>query len=84
MSSIEQMLDDLSSVGRPRLSRRHDGTWYAVLEFPAPVGVTAQVDSDFGHKTHRGALETLIERLGGLRGVASTTEKLMIGEQTTR
>lgn len=66
-----ELLAELSEIGAPRLSRNKDGTWHAVVEFPAPDGVTAKVDSGFKCKTPDAALLLLIERIGGLRNMLS-------------
>lgn len=69
--SIEDLLDQMSALGRPRLSKMDDGTWHANLTLPAPEGVTAKVASDFDHKTHREALETVLDRFQALRRTVS-------------
>lgn len=66
-----ELLAELAQVGAPRLSRQKDGTWHAVLEFPAPDGVTAKVDSGFECKTPDAALLLLLDRIGGLRNMLS-------------
>jgi len=63
--STDEMLDQLSTIGKPVLMRMDSG-WYAKLELPAPTGVQMEVKSDFGHPTHGSALIQLISRLGGI------------------
>jgi hypothetical protein len=63
----DDMLDLLAKVGAPRVSRRDDGTWYAVLKLPVPEGCTAEINSDFGHSTHRDALDCVVQRLASMR-----------------
>jgi len=66
-----ELLARLCEVGRPRVSRLEDGEWTATVEFPSPQGVTAKVQSDFNHNTPDEALQTVIDRIGGLRDMLS-------------
>jgi hypothetical protein len=66
-----ELLAELAAIGAPRLSRQKNGVWHACLDFPAPDGVTAQVDSGFECKTPDEALFLLRKRLDGLRSMVS-------------
>lgn len=70
-----EMLDLLSTLGRPRVSRMDDGKWYASVSFPAPAGVTAKVDSDYSHPTHESALIQLIARVHDMTDMGSKISK---------
>lgn len=65
------LLNELAEIGRPRLSKMKGGNWHAVIEFPAPAGVTAEVKSDFNHKTPSEALQCVHDRIGGLKSMLS-------------
>lgn len=78
MKTTDEMLDALSTIGQPSLSKMEDGTWYAKIKFPAPDGVTASVDSGFKHPTHRSALDRLVKRLRGLQEVGDNTAKALV------
>jgi hypothetical protein len=69
MSTTDEMLDLLATLGAPHLHRHDDGKWSASIKFPAPAGVTAEVRSDFNHPTHRSALTQLLARIGEIKGI---------------
>ena len=75
--STGQMLDFLSTFGRPRVSRLDDGKWCASVKFPAPVGVTAEVTSDYSHPTHESALIQVIARVQGLTIVTDKVSRAL-------
>lgn len=62
-----RLFAQLAALGEFRISRQKSGCWHAAVEFPSPEGVTALVRSDFDHKTPLIALQSLHDRLGGLR-----------------
>jgi len=70
-ADLRTMLLELADIGRPRLHRCTDGSWHCSVEFPAPDGVTAKVSSQFDHSTPEEALQTVLDRLGGLRDMLS-------------
>ena len=69
--TLKDMLMKLDEVGQPSLSKMKRGGWHADVEFPSPQGVTAKVASEFDHKTPEEALQTCIDRLGGLRDMVN-------------
>lgn len=71
----DQMLDLLATMGRPRLVRHDDGRWSAGIKFPAPEGVTTEVNSDYNHPTHRSALLQVIARVRDLTGLADVISR---------
>lgn len=66
-----ELLSRLSEIGRPRVGRTDDGKWYAVVVFPSPEGITAEVKSNFNHSSPDEALQQVIDRLGGLRSMVN-------------
>lgn len=69
------MLDLLSTMGRPRVSRLKDGAWHASMEFPAPEGVSVEVKSEFNHPTHESALLQLIARVRDMTDMGDKISK---------
>lgn len=68
-----ELLAKLSEVGQPHLWRNSLGGedyWLALVKFPAPDGVTAEVKGERSHSPDM-ALQTCIDRLGGLRSMLS-------------
>ncbi len=74
-NSVEGMIDYLAERGEFSLRKFSDGSWHANIKIPAPKGCTAEVASDFKHKTHYEALRCVIERLDGLRTIVSSEHK---------
>lgn len=74
-NSVEGMIDYLAERGEFSLRKFDSGYWYASIKIPAPKGCTAEVSSDFKHRTHYDALRCVIERLDGLRTIVSSEHK---------
>jgi hypothetical protein len=68
---LEKLLAELALLGSVSLRKMNNGGWHADCEFPSPEGVTAQVRSDFKHKTPIEALQCVHDRLGGLRNMVN-------------
>lgn len=71
MSELENMLMSLARVGRPTLRQLESECWQCRLEFPAPEGVQAEVNSDFDHANPVEAMKKVLERLEGLRKITA-------------
>ena len=60
--SIEDLLDQLCQLARPRLSKTKSG-WHASIELAVQsAGCEFDIRSDFNHPTPADALRTLIDR----------------------
>jgi len=68
---MEDLLMTLARVGRPTLRQMENQCWRCRLEFPAPEGVEAEVNSDFDHASPEEAMAKVFERLDGLRKVVA-------------
>ena len=69
--TLYRLLSELASVGAVVLRKMSDGKWHAGVKFPAPKGITADVDSDYKHSTPIEALQCVYDRLGGLRSMVN-------------
>lgn len=76
-NSVEGMIDYLADRGEFSIRKFSDGSWHANIKIPAPKGCTAEVASDFKHRTHYEALRCVIERLDGLRTIVTTNSKIL-------
>lgn len=74
-NSTEGMIDYLAERGEFFLRKFSDGCWHAYIKIPAPKGCTAEVASDFKHRTPFEALRCVIERLDGLRTIVTSDIK---------
>lgn len=79
-NSVEGMIDYLAERGEFTLRKYSDGCWYSSIKIPAPKGCTAEVASDFKHRTHFEALRCVIERLDGLQTIISTPYKGLLND----
>lgn len=70
---LEQLLVDMSKIGKPRVSRMNDG-WYSGIEiFNNIDGVTFEVKSEFNHQTPWDAAKQCQERaLAAIRKVTGS------------
>ena len=69
--TLYRLLMELAQIGAPTLRQMGTGGWHADVKFPAPKGCTAEVCSDFKHRTPVEALQCCRDRLGGLRNMIS-------------
>ena len=79
-NSVEGMIDYLAERGEFSIRKFSDGLWHASIKIPAPKGCTAEVASDYKHRTHFEALRCVIERLDGLQTIISTPYKGLLND----
>ena len=66
----------LAALGAPVLRKMDDGKWNCSFRFPSPEGVTAEVRSDFNHRSPQEALQKCIDRLGGLQNMVNVASSV--------
>lgn len=63
-ASLEHLMVELASYGKPRLSMVRPGLWHASIEMnTSAVGATFDVKAEFDHATPMEAVTTLSERM---------------------
>jgi hypothetical protein len=69
--SVETMLAHLSRIGRPSIMMTGNFRWHARVHLSVPPpGMSAEIESHFGHQTPRSALLLLWRRTAYLRANA--------------
>ena len=62
--NLEDLLQELSNYGLPRLMKFDDGTWHCKIDvFISPQGASFEISSGFNNKTHREAARVCLARL---------------------
>ena len=64
MASLEDILDEMSDYGKPRLLRMDKLTWYASLDvFVTGSGIAFKIDSEMHHAKPKDAAQECLDRM---------------------